>query len=336
MLDEFANIGKIPDVDKALATFRSQNVSISLGIQSNLQLETKYDKQTAQVILDNLKTKIVLPGLSYDSAEYFNKFLGKRKTESLKMEINQVTKNPEIFASHRSEVDIMSSSEIRQMTDEEMLVVVDNCKPFRDQQRRYYKNDWLNEKVVRMSIAKERAILKLQEMTAQIEATSSWRYAKNENLHILLEAVHPFDHLYTYGGEYTTYIFSGNESWQVHPILSVGDDVIIDEVSFALELQYMSLQILDANNHVVFEFIDEGCRTLTFSLSELGGTQGERFQCPLEAISCPPIENPGEYELYFVMRIGEKSDSLTETIKQYIPFEINKNERFTRVKESGC
>jgi type IV secretion system protein VirD4 len=330
MLDEFANIGKIPDVDKALATFRSQNVSISIGIQSNLQLETKYDRQTAQVILDNLKTKIVLPGLSYDSAEYFNKLLGMRKTESLKIEINQVTKNPAIFVSHSSEVNIMSSSEIRQMNDEQMLVVVDNIKPYIDFQRRYYKDDLLNEKVVQTSFAKERAIQKLQQMAAQIDATSSWRYAKDEHLHISLAPIYPFDKLYTYGGEYTTHIFNGNESWHVQPILSLADDLDDEDKAFVLELRQLTMQILDANNNVIFESKQVAIKSLKFSTSKLGDGESERFHCLLEPIICPQMESEGDFELYFVVEVGNESFQNTKTIKQYIPLEINKNERFNR------
>lgn len=44
LLDEFANVGTIPDFDKLLATMRSMEISANIIIQNLAQLKKMYDK----------------------------------------------------------------------------------------------------------------------------------------------------------------------------------------------------------------------------------------------------------------------------------------------------
>ena len=52
ILDEFANIGQIPNFDKLIATIRSREISASIILQSQSQLKTIY-KDAAEIISDN-------------------------------------------------------------------------------------------------------------------------------------------------------------------------------------------------------------------------------------------------------------------------------------------
>ena len=52
ILDEFANIGQIPNFDKLIATIRSREISASIILQSQSQLKTIY-KDAADTIVGN-------------------------------------------------------------------------------------------------------------------------------------------------------------------------------------------------------------------------------------------------------------------------------------------
>ena len=138
LLDEFANIGIIPNIDRALATFRSRNISISIGIQSLNQLQQIYGEKKTNSIIDNLKTKIILPGLSYDSADYFSKLCGFHEIITVNKSFQFGTNKSVSFNSLPQKRELLTAAEVRRLEDETMLIIIDNLNPFRDNQYRYY------------------------------------------------------------------------------------------------------------------------------------------------------------------------------------------------------
>ena len=70
ILDEFANIGKIPDFDKKISTSRSRKISFSVILQNLDQLEAVY-KEQHETILGNCDTHLFLGSNSQKTAEYF-------------------------------------------------------------------------------------------------------------------------------------------------------------------------------------------------------------------------------------------------------------------------
>jgi len=61
ILDEFANIGQIPNFDKLIATIRSREISASIILQSQSQLKSIY-KDAADTIAGNCDTTLFLGG----------------------------------------------------------------------------------------------------------------------------------------------------------------------------------------------------------------------------------------------------------------------------------
>ena len=61
ILDEFANIGQIPNFDKLIATIRSREISASIILQSQSQLKSIY-KDAADIISDNCDCTLFLSG----------------------------------------------------------------------------------------------------------------------------------------------------------------------------------------------------------------------------------------------------------------------------------
>lgn len=61
LLDEFANIGQIPQFEKLIATIRSREISASIILQSQSQLKAIY-KDAAEIILDNADSTLFWEG----------------------------------------------------------------------------------------------------------------------------------------------------------------------------------------------------------------------------------------------------------------------------------
>ena len=76
LLDEFANIGQIPNFDKLIATIRSREISASIILQSQSQLKTIY-KDAADTIVGNCDTTLFLGGKEKSTLKEISELLGK-------------------------------------------------------------------------------------------------------------------------------------------------------------------------------------------------------------------------------------------------------------------
>ena len=92
ILDEFANIGKIPDFDKKISTSRSRKISFSVILQNIDQLEAVYEK-SYETIMGNCDTHVFLGSNSYKTVEYFSKALGEKTIERDSISINRDRQN---------------------------------------------------------------------------------------------------------------------------------------------------------------------------------------------------------------------------------------------------
>lgn len=82
ILDEFANLGQIPDFEVLIATIRQREISVNIILQSLSQLESLY-KNDWRTIVDNCDTFLYLGGVaSTDSLEFVSKRLGKGTIET--------------------------------------------------------------------------------------------------------------------------------------------------------------------------------------------------------------------------------------------------------------
>ncbi len=76
IMDEFANIGQIPDFDKVIAFVRSMGMSLNIIIQNLAQLKARYEK-TWEVITGNCDTLLFLGGKEESTLKYISEALGK-------------------------------------------------------------------------------------------------------------------------------------------------------------------------------------------------------------------------------------------------------------------
>lgn len=77
ILDEFANIGQIPDFEKVISVIRSREISTNVILQNISQLKSLY-KDTWETILGTSDSFLYLGGMEQSTHEYISKLLGKQ------------------------------------------------------------------------------------------------------------------------------------------------------------------------------------------------------------------------------------------------------------------
>ena len=88
ILDEFANIGQIPQFDKLIATIRSREISASIILQSQSQLKALY-KDNADTIAGNCDTMLFLGGKEKTTLKEISELLGKETIDSFNTSENR-------------------------------------------------------------------------------------------------------------------------------------------------------------------------------------------------------------------------------------------------------
>ena len=142
ILDEFANIGKIPDFDKKISTSRSRKISFSVILQNLDQLEAVYEK-SYETIIGNCDTHVFLGSNSYKTVEYFSKALGEKTIERDSISINRDRK---YFKTGQSTSDqvmaraLMTPDELRRMDNDLCIIFEKGIKPVKANKYYYFKH----------------------------------------------------------------------------------------------------------------------------------------------------------------------------------------------------
>ena len=81
LIDEAANIGQIPNLEKLVATIRSREISACLVLQAQSQLKALY-KDSADTIVGNMDSRIFLGGAEPTTLKELNQSLGKETIDT--------------------------------------------------------------------------------------------------------------------------------------------------------------------------------------------------------------------------------------------------------------
>lgn len=147
ILDEFANIGKIPDFDKKISTSRSRKISFSVILQNIDQLEAVYEK-SYETIMGNCDTHVFLGSNSFKTVEYFSKALGEKTIGRDSVSVNKDKKNHKTGKSVSDQVmarALMTPDELRRMDNNECIIFEKGIKPVKANKFYYFKHPMAKE-----------------------------------------------------------------------------------------------------------------------------------------------------------------------------------------------
>ena len=83
LIDEAANIGQIPNLEKLVATIRSREISACLVLQARSQLKAIY-KDNADTIIGNMDSQVFLGGSEPTTLKELSEALGKETIDSVR------------------------------------------------------------------------------------------------------------------------------------------------------------------------------------------------------------------------------------------------------------
>jgi type IV secretion system protein VirD4 len=129
LLDEFANIGQIPNFDKLVATIRSRKISACVILQTQSQLKTMY-KDAAETITGNMDARIFLGGAEKTTLKDLSEALGK---ETIYLLNNSVSKgNSPSYSQNYQKLgkELMSMDELSVMDGSKCVLQLRGVRPF--------------------------------------------------------------------------------------------------------------------------------------------------------------------------------------------------------------
>ena len=129
LLDEFANIGQIPNFDKLIATIRSREISASIILQSQSQLKTIY-KDAADTIVGNCDVTLFLGGKEKSTLKEISELLGKETIDSLNQSENRGAQTSHGLNYQKLGKELMTQDEIAVMDGGKCILQLRGVRPF--------------------------------------------------------------------------------------------------------------------------------------------------------------------------------------------------------------
>ena len=129
LLDEFANIGQIPQFEKLIATIRSREISASIILQSKSQLKALY-RDNASTIEGNCDTTLFLGGKEKDTLKDLAEILGKETIDLYNISDTRGTSQSYGLNYQKTGKELMSQDEIAVMDGSKCIMQLRGVRPF--------------------------------------------------------------------------------------------------------------------------------------------------------------------------------------------------------------
>ena len=129
LLDEFANIGLIPKLEKLIATIRSREISASIILQAQSQLKAIY-KDNADTIVGNCDSTLFLGGKEKTTLKELSETLGKETIDLYNT--SETRSNQKSFGLNYQKTgkELMSQDEITVMDGSKCIFQLRGVRPF--------------------------------------------------------------------------------------------------------------------------------------------------------------------------------------------------------------
>ncbi len=129
LLDEFYNVGKIPDFNHLISTVRSRGMGCLIGLQSLQQLDDVY-KEAAGGIIDNCDTTIFLGGKSSKTSKEISETLGKGTIDTANTSESHGQQGSWSKQDQKTGRELLTPDEIGRLPRDKCLVQITGLPPF--------------------------------------------------------------------------------------------------------------------------------------------------------------------------------------------------------------
>ncbi|MBO0474626.1 type IV secretory system conjugative DNA transfer family protein [Enterococcus ureasiticus] len=129
ILDEFANIGQIPDFEKVISVIRSREISTNVILQNISQLKNLY-KDTWETIMGTSDTFLYLGGMEQSTHEYISKLLGKETIEQKNTSVTKGANGSFSESYQKLGRNLMDPDEVASLKGQQCILKVRGVAPF--------------------------------------------------------------------------------------------------------------------------------------------------------------------------------------------------------------
>ena len=129
LLDEFANIGQIPQFEKKIATIRSREISAAIIVQAKSQLKAIY-KDNAETIVGNCDSTLFLGGSEKTTLKDLEEALGKETIDLYTTNNNKGTSESYGVNYNKTGKTLMSQDELFVMSRKKCIMQLSGVRPF--------------------------------------------------------------------------------------------------------------------------------------------------------------------------------------------------------------
>ena len=129
LIDEMANIGQIPNLEKLIATIRSREISACLVLQARSQLKSIY-KDNADTIIGNCDSQIFLGGSEPTTLKELTEALGKETIDTFNT--SDTRGNSPSYGTNYQKLgkELMSRDELAVMNGSKCILQLRGVRPF--------------------------------------------------------------------------------------------------------------------------------------------------------------------------------------------------------------
>ena len=136
LMDEFANIGEIPEFSEKLSTMRKYEISCCIVVQSIAQIKAKYDK-LYEGIIGNCDTIIYLGSNEHETCKYISDLLGETTIKVKNRSRSKKGGSDSFSASKRL---LMTPDEVRRLNRRKCIVIIAGLDPFMDKKYNFLRH----------------------------------------------------------------------------------------------------------------------------------------------------------------------------------------------------
>ena len=129
LIDECANIGQIPRLEKLMATIRSREISACLVLQTQSQLKAQY-KDSADTICGNCDSVIFLGGKEKTTLKELSEALGRETIDTLNTGVSRGRETSRSTNFQKLGKELMSVDELAVMDGRKCILQLRGVRPF--------------------------------------------------------------------------------------------------------------------------------------------------------------------------------------------------------------
>lgn len=136
IMDEFANIGEVPEFPSKLSTMRKYNISASIILQDISQIESMYEDEW-KTLVGNCSSILFLGTQEPNTLKYFSEMLGKGTVKNKSRGMSKGKSNGSNQSFQNTGRELMYPDELARMPSDQCIVFTQNMRPVRDLKYKY-------------------------------------------------------------------------------------------------------------------------------------------------------------------------------------------------------